>query len=223
MRIVEPEVFVENFSPTSIMTKLERIGRLCYKSGDKIEPGTADKFIAGLVKSGHEAMIEHASFTARFICNRGVSHELVRHRPPSFAQESQRYCCYLDDKFGNEVTFINPFFHKGNARKITLWKNGCAFAEETYLALLGFGDKPEEARGSLLNDTKTELYITANVREWRHILTLRADVHAHPQMRQVAIPLLLYLQGRLPILFNDISYDTNFNEEDYAEVFTESF
>lgn len=183
---------------------IERIGRVCYKSEDKItEDGkSAEKFVRMIIDRGHEAMIEHSCLSVKFIVDRGVSHELVRHRIASFAQESTRYCNYSQDKFDNGVTFIKPFFF--DDVKYQRWLSAMADAESAYLDLLNNGATPQEARSVLPNSTKTEITITANYREWRNFFKLRTAKAAHPQMREVTIPLLVELKEKLPVIFDDI-------------------
>lgn len=184
---------------------IEKIGRVCYKSEDRItEDGgkSAKKFVKMLIDRGHEAMIEHSSLSVKFIVDRGVSHELVRHRIASFAQESTRYCNYSQDKFDNGITFINPFFF--DEVKYQRWLGAMARAETAYMDLLSMGATPQEARSVLPNSTKTEITITANYREWRNFFKLRTAKAAHPQMREVTIPLLNELKQKLPVVFDDI-------------------
>lgn len=183
---------------------IEKIGRVCYKSEDKItsDGESARKFVKMIIDRGHEAMIEHSSLSVKFIVDRGVSHELVRHRIASFAQESTRYCNYSKDKFDNGITFIKPFFFGDT--KYQRWLAAMADAESAYLDLLNSGATPQEARSVLPNSTKTEIVITANYREWRNFFKLRTAKAAHPQMREVTIPLLKELKEKLPIIFDDI-------------------
>ena len=186
---------------------IEKIGRVCYKSEDKItkdgEP--AKKFVKMIIDRGHEAMIEHSSMSIKFIVDRGVSHELVRHRIASFAQESTRYCNYSKDKFDNGITFIKPFFFKEGTTEYEEWEDAMDNAEQSYLFLINeCGATPQEARSVLPNSTKTEISITANYREWRNFFKLRTTKAAHPQMREVTIPLLAELKEKLPIIFDDI-------------------
>lgn len=190
---------------------IEKIGRVCYKSEDKIsEDGeSAKKFVKMLIDRGHEAMIEHSSLSVKFIVDRGVSHELVRHRIASFAQESTRYCNYSKDKFGQEVTFIEPLFYsKGTTQKAIRnyfsWKKAMESAEMYYFNMINEGATPQEARSVLPNSTKTEIVITANYREWRNFFKLRTASVAHPQMVEVTRPLLEELKEKLPIIFDDI-------------------
>lgn len=190
---------------------IEKIGRVCYKSEDKIiEDGeSAKKFVKMLIDRGHEAMIEHSSLSVKFIVDRGVSHELVRHRIASFAQESTRYCNYSKDKFGQEVTFIEPLFYskvttQKDIRNYFSWKKAMESAEMYYFNMINEGATPQEARSVLPNSTKTEIVITANYREWRNFFKLRTASVAHPQMVEVTRPLLEELKEKLPIIFDDI-------------------
>lgn len=140
--------------------KIEKAGRTCYKSEDRITPESARKFVAGLIKHGHEAMIEHASMTVKFVVDRGVSHEIVRHRIASFAQESTRYCNYGQEKFGSEITVIKPCFYREYSEEYDLWKAAIENAEYKYFQLLNAGSTPQEARTVLPNSLKTELIVT---------------------------------------------------------------
>lgn len=186
----------------AILAHLEQCGRVCYKSEDKITEGSAEKFIANIIKRGHEAVLEHYSITVRFIVDRGVSHEIVRHRLASYCQESTRYCNYSKGGFGSEITFILP--PDLTPEQWQYWYIGCDTAESAYFYMLDHGSTPQMARAVLPNSLKTEVIMTANIREWRHFLRLRTASAAHPQMREVTIPLLHELQRRVPVLFEDI-------------------
>lgn len=208
MRIIEPSwQFEEEINPKAIMEKIERAGRTCYKSEGRIGDGTAERFIAGIIKRGHESVLEHASITVRMICDRGVSHELVRHRIASYSQESTRYCNYADGKFGGEVAFIKPCFWERNDILMDRWMGAMLAAEYTYKEMLSLGATPEEARSVLPNSLKTEVVVTMNVREWRHFFKLRTSAAAHPQMREIAGMMLAGFQMVLPVLFGDIGGD----------------
>lgn len=190
-----------------ILKRIEQVARTCYKSEDKITEGSAEKMVAGLIRRGHEAMLEHCSFTVKFIVDRGVSHELVRHRLASFAQESTRYCNYGKEGFGGEITVIEPLFLAENTTGYSLWYDACLNAESAYFGLLNFGCSPQEARSVLPNSLKTEVCMTANIREWRHFFKLRAadaTGSAHPQMKEVTVPLLKELKILIPVVFDDI-------------------
>ena len=188
---------------------IEQAARTCYKSEDKItEDGESAKaLIKQLIKSGHEAMLEHSSLSVKFVVDRGVSHEIVRHRLFSFAQESTRYCNYSKGKFGSELTFIEPCFWDEDSNFYMMWKLCCMEAEKDYIRFIEDGATPQEARAVLPNSVKTELIVTGNYREWRHFFKLRTDKAAHPQMREVATPLLKELRRRIPIVFDDIRVD----------------
>lgn len=200
---------------------IEKIGRVCYKSeGNITEDGeSAKKFVKMLINRGHEAMIEHSSLSVKFIVDRGVSHELVRHRIASFAQESTRYVNYSLDKFGNEINVIDirggiKLDGKMKDMEPLLiceifdeWADAMEDAEKHYMKLMELGATPQIARSVLPNSTKTEITITANYREWRNFFKLRVPATAHPQMREVTIPLLKELKNRLPIIFDDIEVD----------------
>lgn len=189
-----------------ILRDIERIGRTCYKSENKITDDSSEKFVKMLIDRGHEAMIEHNAISVRFICDRGVSHELVRHRLASFGQESTRYCNYSNDKFGNELTFIKPCYWDlvNNDNELDMWTYAMKNAEDIYLRMINAGAKPQEARSVLPNSLKTEIVMTMNLREWRHFFELRTSSAAHPQMRELAIPLMNRMKELIPIVFDDI-------------------
>ena len=188
---------------------IERIGRVCYKSENKItdDGESAKKFVAMLIRNGHEAMIEHSSLSVKLAVDRGVSHEIVRHRIASFAQESTRFCNYSKDKFNNGVTFIKPFFFEEGTAAYKEWLLAMEHAEGYYIGLINMGRTPQEARSVLPNSTKTEVVMTANYREWRAFFKLRTAKAAHPQMREVTIPLLTELKEKLPVIFDDINVE----------------
>ena len=205
MKIIKPDVqFITPIDGAVILRRLEECGRVCYKSEGKITDDSAPKFVAGIIKRGHEAVLEHCSFTVKFICDRGVSHELVRHRMASYCQESTRYCNYSQNQFGCEITVIEPLYLAKNTFAYSEWKEACSRAERAYFNLLDCGLSPQEASAVLPNSLKTEVVMTANIREWRHFLRLRTAAGAHPQMREIAIPLLRTLQKVIPVCFDDI-------------------
>ena len=157
-----------------------------------------------IIKSGHESVIEHEKITVKIVCDRGVSHEIVRHRIASYSQESTRYCNYGADKFGKELTFIKPYFWNEDASEYKIWENTMRYIEKSYIQLIEAGASPQEARSVLPNSLKTEIIVTMNLREWRHFFKLRADKAAHPQMRQIALPLLRALKDAVPVVFENI-------------------
>jgi thymidylate synthase (FAD) len=187
-----------------ILKRIEIAGRVCYKSENRITAESAENFVRTLIERGHESVLEHASITVRFVCDRSVSHEIVRHRIASFSQESTRYCNYSNDRFRNEITFIKPCFLDEGTGGYKLWKQAMFVAEKEYFDLLNWGFTPQEARSVLPNSTKTEIIMTANLREWRHFLKLRTAKAAHPQMRELTVPLLYELQKQIPVVFDDI-------------------
>lgn len=188
-----------------ILKLIERAGRTCYKSEDKITEESAKEFLAKLIKNGHEAMIEHYNITVKVICDRGVSHEIVRHRLASYAQESTRYCNYSKEKFGEQITFIQPCFWDEYSELYEIWEKQMYWIEQCYLDLIGHGGaSPQEARSVLPNSLKTEIVITMNLREWRHFFKLRTASAAHPQMREIAIPMLEEFKKLIPVVFDGI-------------------
>jgi thymidylate synthase (FAD) len=222
MRIIKPYYVIEsNIKPDEIIQHLEKVGRTCYKSEDKIgNIELSKKFLGGLIDRGHEAIIEHASITVRVVCDRGVSHEIVRHRLASYAQESTRYCNYSKDKFDNQLTYIDimPIIiqrldSQTDEAKIRLGKieskiiETLSLIEKNYMELIELGVTPQEARGILPNLLKTEIVMTMNIREWRHFFRLRTSKAAHPQIREIAIPLLEEIKRKIPVLFDDIIVD----------------
>ncbi|MEW5775109.1 MAG: FAD-dependent thymidylate synthase [Thermodesulfobacteriota bacterium] len=205
MRIIDPSFEILSMPQGEEALKIiELAGRTCYKSEDKIAAGTAQDFVERIVRSGHESVIEHSSATVRFITDRGVTHELVRHRLAAYSQESTRYANYSKDKFGSEITVIRPPFWAEDSEPYRIWKKSMEEAEAAYLALTAAGAKAQEARSVLPNSLKTEIVMTANFREWRHVFKLRCDGAAHPQIRQIMLPLLDEFDRRAPVLFADL-------------------
>jgi thymidylate synthase (FAD) len=202
MRVVKQSVEVmDKLDGKEILKKLETAGRVCYKSEDRIGEGTAEKFIKAIVDRGHESVLEHVSITVKFIVDRGVSHQLVRHRIASYSQESTRYCNYSKDGFGGSVAFVQPSFAVEGTEGYDLWKKSCEDSEKAYFDLLNFGWTPEQARNVLSHSIKTEVVATMNLRQWRHFIKLRTDRTAHPQIREVATMLQEQLRREVPIVF----------------------
>ncbi len=201
MEIIEQgHVILTEIDRYKILRGLELAGRTAYKSEDKITEGSASKFITNIIKRGHESVIEHFSISVCFITDRGVTHELVRHRLCAYTQESTRYCNYA----GKQMQFIKPEFWDDDTESQELWLKAMTEAENFYNKLIEMGDSPQEARTVLPNSLKTEIVCTANLREWRHILKLRTSSTAHPQMRALMQPLLNELKNKLPEIFEDI-------------------
>lgn len=205
MNIIKPSFkILNNINGDEILKYIEKIGRVCYKSEDKITSESSNNFIKSIIKNGHESVIEHKSISVKIICDRGVTHEIVRHRIASYSQESTRYCNYSSNKFGNELTLIRPYFWREDSEAYSIWKQTMQEIENNYNKLIKLGVKPEEARSILPNSLKTEIVVTMNLREWRHFFKLRTSKRAHPQMREVAIPILEEFKKLIPIIFDDI-------------------
>jgi len=196
MEVISPQVIIEKLLvKDKVYAKLERCGRTAYKSEDRITTGSAEKFLRNIIKSGHESVLEHENITVRFICDRGVTHELVRHRIASYTQESTRYCDYSR----KGVVFIRPPW--GFTESDLTYLEG---VEHQYNKKISEGQTPQQARAFLTNCLKTEIVTTMNIREWRHVLRLRTSKAAHPQMREVMCQLLDKFRKALPVLFDDI-------------------
>lgn len=219
MRIMKPKIFIniDELDERKLIS-IERAARMCYKSEDKMRETWSEIFIKDILRRGHESVIEHEKVTVTFVVDRGVSHEIVRHRIASYSQESTRYCNYRANKYGSEITVIEPFFYKNNEKLYKDWYKACETSEKCYMNLINDGSTPQEARSVLPNSLKTEIVVTFNFREWRHFFKLRCSKNAHPQMKQVTIPLLIYFNRKFPVLFEDISYDSGFAPEHYAEI-----
>lgn len=195
MRIIKPSVSIEsNISYEEALRIVENATRVCYKSEDKIKEGSAEKLIKGVIKAKHLGCIEHVSLTVKFICDRACSHQLVRHRLMSFNQKSQRYC-----KEDN-LEVIKP----EGLENTSLWLESCRQAENAYAEMIRRGEKPEVARGVLPNSTATEIYATANIREWRHFFELRCDKTAQKDIRMLALSLLCQMFEKYPVFFEDM-------------------
>lgn len=208
MKIIEPSYeILDNINDhwgEDILRNIELAARVCYKSEDKMTKDSARTLVANLIKRGHESALEHEKISVRFICDRGMSHEIVRHRIASYSQESTRYCNYAKGDFGGELTFIKPFFFKDGSEEFEEWRLACLGAEQAYLKLIELGRSPQEARSVLPNSLKTEIVVTMNLREWRHFFFLRSARDAHPQMRELACPLLQDFRCFIPVVFDDV-------------------
>lgn len=209
MKVIKPAIFIEQeLDEDKILKTIERAGRTCYKSEHLVSEESAKRFVANIIKLGHESVIEHEKITVRIICDRGVTHEIVRHRIASYSQESTRYCNYCNDKFGSELTFIEPCFFstdsEQDAENKKIWLETMDTIEKSYNLLIKNGAKPEEARSILPNSLKTEIVVTMNLRAWRHFLKLRTDKSAHPQIREVSNMILNEFKEKLPTIFGDL-------------------
>lgn len=205
MKIVDASFEIINMPDSmEILKMLEKIGRVCYKSENRIERDSAENFLRTIIRNGHESVIEHVNITVKIICDRGVTHEIVRHRIASYSQESTRYCNYSNERFGNELTFIKPIFWKNDKEKYEIWLSVMQEIEKRYMELIKLGARAEEARSILPNSLKTEIVVTMNLREWRHFFRLRTSVKAHPQIREVSIAILKKFKDCIPVIFDDI-------------------
>ena len=205
MRIIEPSFeILQDVCGSDILKRIEKCGRICYKSEDNSTEESARKFISMIIKNGHESVLEHEKISVKIICDRGISHEIVRHRIASYSQESTRYCNYYKNKFKKELTFIKPLFWDINSLEYDLWKESMQVSEKNYMKMIEMGVSPQEARSVLPNSLKTEIIVTMNLREWRHFFKLRTEIKAHPQMREVAIPLCNKMKELIPVVFDDI-------------------
>lgn len=213
MKIIKPSAeIITPLDGKTVLQHIEMCGRTCYKSEGLVTQDSCYTFVQNIINRGHESVLEHVSVTARFICDRGVSHEIVRHRLASYSQESTRYCNYSKDKFDSEITVIEPYYLTGDTTGYNIWKKAMEDAELAYFSLLEWGCTPQEARSVLPNSLKTEVVMTANMREWRHFFKMRCSPAAHPQMREVAIPLYRAFNSILPELFNDIGKELELDE-----------
>lgn len=218
MILVKPshEILSIMGSENKALYLIELAGRTCYKSESEFTDKTAIKFSKNILKRGHESVIEHSAMTVKFICDRGVTHELVRHRLAAYSQESTRYCNYKGGvtfvippwcfDFKTDVEYDRPINAKSIKSASLYWFESMIYAERQYIRLIDFfGWSPQQARSVLPNSLKTEIVMTANFREWRHVFTLRCSKAAHPQMRELMIPLLEECKKLIPVIFDDIN------------------
>ncbi len=220
MRIVEPTITVESFDGKKIMKRIERACRTCYRSEGKITEDSYKKLLKNCLTRGHESVLEHEKITVRIYDDVGSYKDLTRHRFASFSVESTRYCSYDKDKYGNEIAFMNPVYIEDKETYET-WKNAMQEIEKAYIKMKQLGATTDMCREILPHSTAAEYTMTANIREWKHILSLRANNHVHPSIRQVMIPLLKLFQQEMPDIFGDIEYDTEFKPEYYAKLIVE--
>lgn len=211
MKIIKPSFeILTPINKEEIFRHLETVARTCYKSEDKITDQSAPKMIKSLIRNHHLAMLEHFIISVKMTIDRGVSHEIVRHRVASYAQESTRYCNYNQGKFGNEITVIEPLFFEKGTPEYIIWEESCLQAEKAYNELIQMSRSPQEARSVLPNSLKTEIVVTMNLREWIHFFNLRAlgtTGAPHPQMKEIALMVLAEFSNQLPEIFGDMYFD----------------
>ena len=220
MRIVEPWIKVEKIDGKKIMKRIERACRTCYRSEGKMTEDSYKNLINNCITRGHESVLEHEKVTVRIYSDVGSYKDLTRHRFASFSVESTRYCSYDKDKYGNEIAFINPVYIE-NKEMYEIWKKTMKEIENSYIEMKKLGATTDMCREVLPHSTAGEYTMTANIREWKHILSLRTTKHVHPSIRQVMIPLLKYFKQEMPDIFDEIPYDEDFNPEYYAKLTVE--
>ena len=217
MKIIKPWIEIERIDGKSIMKNIEKACRTCYRSENLITEESYKNLIKNCLNRGHESILEHEKITIRMCCDIGVYKDLTRHRFGSFSIESTRYCNYGKDKFDNEIKFIEPC-NIDKKKLFNEWYSACTEIEQRYLKMAELGATPDQMRMILPHSTAAEVVMTANIREWRHILSLRASKMTHPSVQQLMIPLLLYFKRCMPELFEDINYNEEFPINKYAEI-----
>ena len=217
MRIVEPWIEVEKFNGVDIMKKIERACRTCYRSEGKISEESYKNLLKNCITRGHESVLEHEKVTVRIYNDIGSYKDLTRHRFASFSVESTRYCSYDKDKYGNEIAFINPVYIE-DEKMYEIWKKTMQEVENSYIEMKKLGATTDMCRELLPHSVAAEYTMTANIREWKHILSLRTTNHVHPSIRQVLIPLLKLFKEEMPEIFGEIEYDEDFNPKYYAKL-----
>ena len=235
MRIVKPSYEIKTeIENEKILNHLEMCARNCYKSEVLIKKGSSEKFLKNIIKSGHDSILEHYSVTVKFVTSRAVLAQLTRHRLSSFAVESQRYCNYNKEKFDGQVTFVQPtWINKDFSGEYNItwagiygidmevsnnmdkptnrWFWNCAVCERDYLRLINEGWIPERAREVLNNSAKTEIIMTANLREWRTIFKQRCKSDAQSEIRSLLTDLLNEFKEKMPVLFEDLEFEDKDN------------
>lgn len=218
MQIIDPVIEVEKVDGKQIMKKIERACRTCYRSEGKITEDSYKTLLKNCITRGHESVLEHEKVTIRMTCDIGVYKDLTRHRIASFSIESTRYCNYGKDKFNNEIKFIKPCNMDEGTELYEKWTKVCKMIEDFYIDMSKLGATPDQLRMILPHSTAAEVTMTANIREWKHILDLRTSTHTHPAIRQLLIPLLLHFKKIMPEIFEEAKYDLEFPKEKYAKL-----
>ena len=217
MKIIKPLIEVEDYDGIKIMKNIERACRTCYRSEGMITDDSYKRLLTNCLNRGHESVLEHEKITVRMTCDIGVYKDLTRHRFGSFSIESTRYCNYGKDKFDNEIKFIDPC-NMDEKELFNEWYSTCTEIEQRYLKMAELGATPDQMRMILPHSTAAQVTMTCNIREWRHILTLRCSQAAHPSIQQILIPLLLKFKSTMPELFDSIPYNQSFPKEKYAKL-----
>lgn len=218
MKIIEPIIQVEKVDYKQIMKNLERACRTCYRSEGKITEESYKTLLKNCINRGHESILEHEKITIRMVCDIGVYKDLTRHRIASFSIESTRYCNYGKDKFDNQIKFIKPVNMEEGTELYEKWYNTCKIIEENYIEMSKMEATPDQLRMLLPHSTAAEVTMTANIREWKHIFSLRCTKHTHPAVEQLMIPLLFKFKKEMPEIFDSIEYDEAFEPTKYAKI-----
>ena len=218
MKLIDPVVYVEEYDGKEIMKKIERACRVCYRSEGSITDTSYQTLLNNCITRGHESVLEHEKISVRMVGDIGVYKDLTRHRIASFSVESTRYCNYGKDKFGNEIKYMKPCHIEEGTEEYKIWEECLGHIEKSYMTMAELGAKPDQLRMMLPHSTAAEFAMTANIREWRHIFSLRCSKYAHPSIRQLLIPLLLKFKEDMPEIFGSVEYDTDFPQEKYAKV-----
>ena len=218
MRLVDPVIYVEDYDGVKIMKRIERACRMCYRSEGNITEDSYKSLLKNCISRGHESVLEHEKVSVRIRADIGTYKDLTRHRFASFSVESTRYCNYGKNKFDNEIKIIKPCHIEEGTELYDMWKEALEDMEKHYLAMSKAGAIPDQLRMILPHSTAAEYSMTANIREWKHILSLRCSNHTHPSIRQVLIPLLLKFKEDMPEIFGDVPYDEDFPKEKYAKI-----
>lgn len=217
MILIQPEIQVENYDKIKIMKNIERATRNCYRSENLITEESYKNLLKNCINRGHESVLEHEKITIIMICDIGVYKDLTRHRFGSFSIESTRYCNYSKDKFENSIKFIEPIYYD-DLEKSKIWADTMLEIERAYLEMAKIGCTPDEMRMLLPHSTAAKVVMTCNIREWKHILSLRCSKAAHPSVKQLLIPLLLKFKQDMPEIFSSVDYDTDFPTEKYSKL-----
>lgn len=218
MKLIDPVVYVEEYDGKKIMQRIERACRICYRSEGLITDDSYKKLLTNCINRGHESVLEHEKISIRILSDLGSYKDLTRHRLASFSVESTRYCNYGKDKFDNELKYIKPCHIEEGTELYDIWKDGLEYIEKAYLKMSELGAQPDQLRMLLPHNIAAEYAMTANIREWKHILSLRCSKMTHPTIRQVLIPVLLKFKEDMPEIFGNVEYDEDFPKEKYAKL-----
>lgn len=218
MKLLDPVIYIEDYDGKKIMHRIERACRTCYRSEELITEDSYKTLLKNCLNRGHESILEHEKVSIRMMCDIGVYKDLTRHRFGSFSIESTRYCNYGKDKFGSELKFMRPCNIEEGTKMYEDWKNTMLFIEKNYIKMSQEGAKPDQLRMMLPHSIAAEVNMTCNIREWKHVLSLRCTNHSHPAIRQLLIPLLLKFKQDMPEIFEKVEYDEEFPKEKYAKV-----